>query len=126
GGERALAARRPAGGVVRELTAGLDEARHPCELRLTELVGEHRLPEDATLPRVLERGLERGLHQSDGARRRLQTSVLEALHLEVEALTAAAFAADEMLGGNAPVVERDLVRVHAAIAERVDRPAFHR
>ena len=35
------------------------------------------------------------------------------------------FEADEVLGGHEPVVERDLVGVHAAVAERVDRAAFH-
>ena len=45
-------------------------------------------------------------------------------HLEVEALAEPAVAADEVLGGHEPVVERDLVGVHAAVAERVDRAAF--
>ena len=72
-----------------------------------------------------EPGLERGLHEADRARRGLQAAVLEAGHLEVEAAAEPALAADEVLGGHEPVVERDLVRVHAAVADRVDRAAFH-
>ena len=58
-----------------------------------ELVVEHRLAEHRALLRVREPGVERGLHQADGARRGLQPPVLEALHLEVEALAEPALAA---------------------------------
>src|SRR5204863_218099 len=61
----------------------------------------------------------------DGPGRRLQPAVLEALHLVVEAFAQAAFAADEVGGGDEPVVEGHLVGVHAPVAERVDRPALH-
>src|SRR5680860_1336518 len=33
--------------------------------------------------------------------------------------------ADEVVGGHPPVLERDLVRVHAAVADRVDRATLH-
>ena len=110
---------------VRELAPGLDERGHARELRLRELVVEHRPSEHAPVLRVGEPGFERGLHDADGARRGLEPAVLEALHLEVEALAEPAGFTDEVLGRHEPVVERDLVRVHAAVADRVDRSAFH-
>ena len=70
-------------------------------------------------------GFERGLHETDRARRGLQAAVLEAGHLVVEAATESGIAADQVLGRYEPVVERDLVGVHPAVADRVDGAAFH-
>jgi len=61
-----------------------------------------------------------GLHDPNGARRRLESSVLEAGHLEVEAASESRLAPDEVGVGHEPVVEGQLVGVHAAIADRVD------
>ena len=46
------------------------------------------------------------------------------MHLEVETLADALVAADEVLGGDEPLIERDLIGVHAAVADRVDGAAF--
>ncbi len=122
--QRTFALGHPAGDVVGELPPGLDERGHPGELRLAQLVVEHRLAEDPPFLRVRETRLERGLHEAHGARRRLQAAVLEPLHLEIEAAAEPGLAADEVLGGHEPVVEGDLVGVHAPVAERVDGAAL--
>ena len=64
------------------------------------------------------------MHEPHGAGRRLQTAVLEPFHLEVEATSEPGLAADEVLGGHEPVVEGNLVGMHAAVPERVDGSAF--
>ena len=96
--ERALAGAHLARHGVRELAAGLDERGHPGQLRPAQLVVEHRLAEHAAVLRVREPGLERGLHHADGPGRGLEPTVLEALHLQVEALAAPGVAADQVLG----------------------------
>ena len=52
--------------------------------------------------------------------RRLQPPVLEPLHLEVEALAQAVGAADQVGVGHEPVLEGQLVGVHAPVAQCVD------
>ena len=66
-----------------------------------------------------------GLHDADGPGRGLQPAVLEPGHLVVEAPAQAVLAADEVVGRHEPVVEGDLVGVHAPVADGVDRPALH-
>jgi hypothetical protein len=66
------------------------------------------------------------LHHPDRAGRRLQASVLEALHLKVEAVALTGGAPDQVLARHVPVVERDLVAVHPAVTDGVDRASFHR
>src|SRR5207244_209582 len=83
------------------------------------------MPEHDALLRVLPRRLVCGLHHADGARRGLQAPVLEALHLEVEAAPEAGLAADEVVGRHPPVLERDLVGMHAAVADGVDGATLH-
>ena len=77
--------------------------------------------EDDAVLGVGERRFVGGLHDPDGARGRLESPVLEAGHLEVEAPTESVLAADEVVVGHEPVVEGQFVGVHAAIADRVDR-----
>ncbi len=60
----------------------------------------------------------------DGSGGRLQSAVLEALHLEVEAPSEAALLSDQVIGGNGPTVEGKLVGVHAAVSDGVDGAAL--
>ena len=110
---------------VRELARRLDDDRHASELHLRELVVADRAPEHRAVERVLRGRLVRRLHHADGPRGGLQPAVLEALHLVVEAAAEAGLAADEAVVRHEPSVERDLVGVHAAVADRVDGPALH-
>ena len=64
------------------------------------------------------------MHHSDCAGGRLQPAVLESGHLQIETLPLSFLAPDQVLGCHPPVVERELVGVHAAVAERVDRSPF--
>ena len=52
-------------------------------------------------------------------------AVLETGHLVVETLADAVVAADLIGFGDEPVVEGDLVGVHAAVTDGVDRPTLH-
>src|ERR1019366_2887016 len=65
-----------------------------------------------------------GLHHAEGPRGRLDAPVLKAAHLQVEPAAEPAVAADEAVVGAEPVLEAELIGVHAAIADRVDRPAL--
>ena len=108
--------------VQRELAARLHEHGHATDLGLRELIRRDRLTKHNTIGGVGPRRVERGLHDTDGARRSLQATVLEAFHLQVEAAADARLAADQRTGRHPPILERDLIGVHAAIADRVDRP----
>src|SRR5262245_16811504 len=122
---RALPLGHQPGHGVGELPGGLDGHRHAGELGPGELVVGDRPAEDGPVARVLPGILVRRLHHADGPRRGLQPAVLEAGHLQVEAPAEAVVAADQAGVGHEPVVERDLVGVHAAVADGVDRPALH-
>ena len=56
--------------------------------------------------------------------RRLEPAVLEALHLEIEALAQSLGATDQVGLRHEPVLEGQLVGVHAPVAERVDGAAL--
>ena len=103
--ERALALRHQAGDVVRALARGLDDHRHAAELGLGQLVVADGRAEHLALGGVGEAGLVGGLHHAERPGRRLQPAVLEALHLEVEALAQPVGAADEVGLGHEPVLE---------------------
>ena len=90
------------------------------------MIIEHGLAEHLAVLRVRHARFEGGLHETDRPSGRLQAAVLESRHLEVEAAAEAGLAADQVRGGHEPVVEGDLVGVHAAVADRVDRAALHR
>ena len=98
---------------------------HAAELGLGELVVADGLAEHDAVVGVLAGRLVGGLHHADGPGRGLQPAVLEAGHLVVEALAQAALEADQVGGRHEPVVEGDLVGVHAAVADGVDRAALH-
>src|SRR5207302_1618829 len=108
------------GNGVHELSGGLDDHRHSCQLRLRQLEVGQRLPEQHAVTRVVTRRLIRGLHDADRAGGGLQAAVLEPGHAQVEPATDAGLAADEVGGRYPPAVEADLVGVHAAVADRVD------
>ena len=55
----------------------------------------------------------------------MKTAVLEAFHLVVEAAAKAILFADEVFRWHPPVFESNLIRVHASVANGVDRSAFH-
>ncbi len=114
-----------AGDVVGELPGALDGGRHAAELGGVQLVVAHGLTEDLAVLGVLAGLLERGLHHADGAGRGLQSSVLEPGHLVVEPAAEAGLAADEVLRRHEPVLESDLIGVHAPVADRVDRSTLH-
>ncbi len=118
--ERPFATRHQPCHVVRALARRLNDDGHAPELRLRQLVVADRRPEHLALGGVGSGGLVGGLHHAERPRRRLQPAVLEPLHLEVEALAQTLVAADEVGLGHEPVLERQLVGVHAAVAERVD------
>ncbi len=111
--------------MVGELAAGLDQHRHPAELGSGELVVDDVRLEHLAVLGVVERRLVGGLHHAEGAGGGLEAAVLEPRHLQVEALSQAALAADQVIGGHPPVLERELVGVHAAISDRVDRATLH-
>ena len=113
------------GHLVRELARRLDEYRHPGELGLGELVIGDGLAEDHPVGGVVRGRLVRRLHHPDGAGRGLKPAVLEPRHLEVEAATDALRTADQIGGGDEPVLEGDLVGVHSPVAEGVDRTTLH-
>ena len=77
------------GDGVGELTGRLDDERHAAELHLGEFVLADGIAEHLAVLRVLQRCLVGGLHHADGACCGLEATVLEALHLEVEALALA-------------------------------------
>ena len=93
---------------------------HPPDQPARQLVLGDRLPEDAALCRVGQRVPHGGVHHADGARRGLQSPGREAFHLQVEA---APFLPDQGVGGQPVVIEDELERVQAPIAEGRDRPA---
>src|SRR5205823_3332414 len=70
------------------------------------------------LLRIPDRGVERGLRDTDGPRRDVDASGLEAVHHLCEAVTL--FAADEVGPRNPDVVEDQLVRVDRTVSELVD------
>ena len=65
------------------------------------------------------------LHDADGAGGGLKTAVLKAFHLIVEATAKAILFADEVFRWHPPVFESNLIRVHAPVANGVNRSAFH-
>ena len=82
-----------------------------------------RLAELHTVERVAERLFNRRLGNADGARRGLDARRFERRHqlLEAEAFDAA----KQIFGLHPEAVERDLVFLHAAIAEHLDLGARH-
>src|SRR5579863_8254865 len=122
--ECAFAGAHQARDLKGELSRRLDDGGHRAELDARELVVQDRTSEHDAVPRVLQRRLVGGLHDADRARRRLEASVLEARHLEVEPPTESGVLTHQVLVGHEPVVEADLVGVHPAIAERVDRSSL--
>ena len=110
---------------IAELARSLDDHGHATELHLGEFVVDDVLAEHVAVVRIIERSFVRGLHQAHCACRGLQTTVLEAFHLEVEALAESVVLADQMIGWYEPVLDRDLVRVHTAISDGVDGAALH-
>jgi hypothetical protein len=89
--------------VEGELARALDDRGHGAELHAGQLVVDDRLGEDDAMAGVLQGRLVRGLHDSDGPRGGLDPTVLEAGHLEVEALAQTFLAADEVLVRHEPL-----------------------
>jgi hypothetical protein len=77
-----------------------------------------RLAERLPLLAVADRILEGRARDADRARRDVDAADLEPGQRDLEA--AALLAADERVGGQAVVLERDLARLDAAIAELVE------
>ena len=123
--ELALALGHEAGDVVGELAGRLDDDRHASELGLRELVVADGLAEHLAVAGVREGRLVRGLHDADGAGRGLEPAVLEPGHLVVEALALATVETDQVGGWHEPVLQRDLIGVHTAVADGVDRATLH-
>ena len=120
--ERAAAPGHHAGHLVAVLAGRGDDRRHAAQLRLRQLVLGDRLAEHLALVGI-GAGLVIGrLHHAHGPGRSLQPPVLEAGHLQVEALPDPVVAADEVLRGHEPVIESDLEAVHAPVAQRGDGP----
>ena len=122
--ERALSSGHQPGHVVRALTGRLDQHGHAAQLGPGQLVVADRGTEHLAFGRVGRRRVVRRLHDAQGPGRRLQTAVLEALHLEVEALAQPVAAPDQVGLGYEPILERELVGMHAPVTERVDGPAL--
>ena len=101
-------------------------SRHAAELVLRQLELADRTPELLALVRIRRRRLERGLRHPGRAPAGLQASGGEALHLQIEPLPFPVLLADQILGGDDPVLEAERERVHAAVARgRVGLPVQH-
>ena len=112
--EEPSAVRHHLGDLVGELTCGLGE-----------LVVGDGLTKDDAVERVLVSIFVCGLHDADSTSSGLQTAVFETSHLVIETLAEAFVATNLVCLGHKPVIERDLVGVHAAVADGVDCSAFH-
>ncbi|CAB4576423.1 unannotated protein [freshwater metagenome] len=123
--EEPPAVRHHLGDLIGELTSGLSEHHHAAELGLGELVVGDGLAKDDAVERVLMSIFVCGLHDADGTSSGLQTAVFETSHLVIETLAEAFVATNLICLGHKPVIERDFVGVHAAVADGVDCSAFH-
>ena len=108
-----------------ELAGHLDDDGHSGQLDPRQLVVDDGPPEHDPIGGVFVGRLIGGLHDPDGTGRRLEAAVLESLHLQVEAPADAVGTTDEVGVGNEPVLEGDLVGVHAPVSDGVDGPTFH-
>src|SRR4029077_1543666 len=88
------------------------------KLELDRLVLGDRLPEGLPFLRVFDRFLERTLRDAQRARSHIDASDLDRGHVLDEALTL--FAPEEVRCRNVMVVERDLSRLNALVAELLD------
>ncbi len=109
--------------VVGELARDHDLDRHHGDLVGDARETDDRLAELHAALRIAERLLHRRLRHADGARRGLDARRLEGRHelLEAEPLDAA----KQVRRLHLEAVERDLVFLHAAIAEHLDLGAGH-
>src|SRR6185503_6761253 len=98
----------------------LDARRHLAELELDRLVLADRLAEGLALLRVPQRLGERRLRDADAACRDVDAPELEPAGRLLEA---AAFLADEVTRGDAVVLEDELGRVDALVAELLELAA---
>jgi hypothetical protein len=99
---------------VHELARRLDLRRHPGEAELHRLVLEDRLAEGDALLGVGERGVEGGAGHADGLGADADAAAFEAGEGDLQAL---AFVAEQVVGGDAAVLEGDLRRVAGVLAE---------
>src|SRR5688572_15619201 len=106
--------------VLDQQSRGLDARRHLGELQLDRLVLADRLAEGVALARILERFLERGLGHADAARRDIDPAELEAAD---GLMKAAPFRADQIARRHAVVVEHELGRIDALVAELLELAA---
>src|SRR5882762_1298177 len=86
----------------------LDPGGHVREQELDRLELGDRLPELPPLARVLERGVQRGLRDSDRHRPDRDAPAVEGLHELLEALAFLAFLLEEILLGQLHVLEEEL------------------
>jgi hypothetical protein len=113
----ALAAVVDLGGVAHEQARRLHAGPHLAELQLDRLVLADRLAEGVALARVLQRLVEGRRRDAHAARRDVDPPELEAAHRLVEA---APFLPDQIRGRHAVVVEDELCRVDALVAELLE------
>ena len=92
---------------------------------MSELIFGDGLTKDNAIECVLVSVFVRSLHNANSASGGLQTTVFETSHLVIETLAEAFVATNLISFGHKPVVERDFVGVHAAVADGVDCSAFH-
>ena len=90
-----------------------------------ELVLGNVLAKHHAVVGVVVSGFVSSLHEANSASCSLQTAIFETCHLVIETLTKATFEANEIFCWYEPVVERNFIRVHTAIADGVDGAAFH-
>src|SRR5574340_696747 len=108
---------------VREGAARGKARSHLRDLDLRERVVDEPRAEHAAVPRVRDRRLQRRAHHAERPARGLDPAADHPRHRQVEAPAQAAFAADDVGVGDEEVLEREVERVHAAVAYRRDRTA---
>ena len=104
--------------VIGDLARDHDLDRHHGDLVGDAREADDRLAELHAALGIAHGGLHRGLRHADRARRGLDACRLEGRHQLLEALPLSA--AEQVLGRDLEAVERDLVFLHAAIAEHLD------
>ena len=110
------------GGVPGELARGFDLGRALGQAKTDGLVLEDRLAEALALLGVLNRHLQRAARHADALRGDADAPALQAAERDLVAL---ALVADQVLGRDAAVLEVDLRRVAAVLAQLVFQPRHH-
>jgi hypothetical protein len=99
---------------MHHLSRDFDLRRHVGEAEIHRLVFEDRLAETLAFVRVMQCRLEGRARHADGLRRDADAPAFEVGQRDAVAL---AFAAEQVFGGDAAVLEQDLRRIRSVLAE---------